>query len=125
LRGVLQALAATSADDRPAADAGSLLRTSATDAKDLVPGRVVAGEIRNVVPFGAFVDVGVGVSGLLHRSKMRLKGGVEPHAAFRAGQAVRVRVETVDADRGRIRLALADDSQTERTKKGGRGNAAG
>ena len=108
LRGVLQALAATSADDRPAADAGSLLRTSATDAKDLVPGRVVAGQIRNVVPFGAFVDVGMGVSGLLHRSKMRLKGGVEPHAAFRAGQAVRVRVETVDAERGRISLALAD-----------------
>ena len=121
LRGVLQALAATSVDDRPAADAGSLLRTSATDAKDLVPGRVVAGEIRNVVPFGAFVDVGVGVSGLLHRSEMRLKGGVEPHAAFRAGQAVRVRVETVDAERGRIRLALAD----QRTKRGGRGNSAG
>ena len=121
LRGVLEALAATSVDDRPAADAKSLLRTSATDAKDLVPGRVVAGEIRNVVPFGAFVDVGVGVSGLLHRSEMRLKGGVEPHAAFRAGQAVRVRVETVDAERGRIRLALAD----QRTNRGGRGNSAG
>lgn len=125
LRGVLQALAVTSADDRPAADAGSLLRTSATDAKDLVPGRVVAGQIRNVVPFGAFVDVGVGVSGLLHRSKMRLKGGVEPHAAFRAGQAVRVRVETVDAERGRISLGLADESRTEWTKKGGRGSSAG
>ena len=108
LRGVLQALAADGVDDRPSADAEGLLRTSATRLKDLVPGRVVAGEIRNVVPFGAFVDVGVGVSGLLHRSEMRLKGGVEPHAAFRAGQALRARVESVDVERGRIRLALAD-----------------
>ena len=108
LRGVLQALAADGVDDRPSADAKGLLRTSATRLKDLVPGRVVAGEIRNVVPFGAFVDVGVGVSGLLHRSEMRLKGGIEPHAAFRAGQALRARVESVDVERGRIRLALAD-----------------
>ena len=108
LRGVLQALAADGVDDRPSADAKGLLRTSATRLKDLVPGRVVAGEIRNVVPFGAFVDVGVGVSGLLHRSEMRLKVGVEPHAAFRAGQALRARVESVDVERGRIRLALAD-----------------
>lgn len=80
------------------------------------------GVVRNVVPFGAFVDIGVGTSGLLHRSKMRRGGGsgggggggggknggnVEPHDLFSAGQSVSVKVESVDLQRNRVGLALA------------------
>jgi transcriptional accessory protein Tex/SPT6 len=59
-------------------------------------------------------DIGVGTTGLVHRSKMKKGGGVgggggnvEPHDLFSAGQSVSVKVESVDMQRNRIGLALA------------------
>jgi uncharacterized protein len=80
---------------------------------------VLDGVVRNVVPFGAFVDVGVGDSGLVHRSTLGAgsagaggggggRGRPEPHDVFRAGQSVRVKVTGLDLARGRISLALAE-----------------
>jgi len=118
LRGVLSALAAPAGvDDRTAADPVSLLRISAVSAAHLKPGDVLEGVVRNVVPFGAFVDIGVGTAGLLHRSKMNVigdggsgggGGGVkEMHDLLSAGQAVSVMIECVDMPRNRIGLLLA------------------
>ena len=110
LEETLRAMARPGVDDRDVFDAASRLRTSALSLTDLKVGDVVEGAVRNVVPFGAFVDVGVGVSGLVHKSNMR--GGndkgraPEPHEVLSAGQAVRVRVMSVDAQRNRIGLAL-------------------
>ena len=81
-------------DDRGAFDAASRPEPSALSLTDLKVGDVVEGAVRNVVPFGAFVDVGVGVSGLVHKSNMRGENdreGAEPHEVLSAGQAVRVR----------------------------------
>ncbi|ACO69805.1 predicted protein [Micromonas commoda] len=110
LKETLRAMAKPGVDDRDVFDAASRLRTSALSLTDLKVGDVLEGAVRNVVPFGAFVDVGVGVSGLVHKSNMR--GGndkgraPEPHEVLSAGQAVRVRVMSVDAQRNRIGLAL-------------------
>ena len=110
LEETLRALARPGVDDRDAFDAASRLRTSALSLTDLKVGDVVEGAVRNVVPFGAFVDVGVGVSGLVHKSNMRGENdkgrAPEPHEVLSAGQAVRVRVMSVDARRNRIGLAL-------------------
>ena len=110
LEETLRALARPGVDDRDVFDAASRLRTSALSLTDLKVGDVVEGAVRNVVPFGAFVDVGVGVSGLVHKSNMRGENdkgrAPEPHEVLSAGQAVRVRVMSVDAQRNRIGLAL-------------------
>jgi uncharacterized protein len=110
LEETLRALARPGVDDRDAFDASSRLRTSALSLADLKVGDVVEGAVRNVVPFGAFVDVGVGVSGLVHKSNMRGKNdkgrAPEPHEVLGAGQSVKVKVMSVDAQRNRIGLAL-------------------
>ena len=110
LEETLRALARPGVDDRDAFDASSRLRTSALSLADLKVGDVVEGVVRNVVPFGAFVDVGVGVSGLVHKSNMRGKNdkgrAPEPHEVLGAGQSVKVKVMSVDAQRNRIGLAL-------------------
>ena len=64
--------------------------------------------MRNVVPFGAFVDVGVGVSAWFtsRTCAVKTKGGGRSRTRCSAGQAVRVRVMSVDAQRTRIGLAL-------------------
>ena len=113
LRDILAAVAAPGVDDRRGADPTSLLRTSAASAEDLKKGDVLRGVVRNVVPFGAFVDIGVGTAGLVHRSRMKRSGEsgggkpVEPHDVLSAGQTVSVVVESVDTRRERIGLALA------------------
>ena len=86
------------------------LRTSARDAAALRIGDVVEGTVRNVVPFGAFVDVGVAFAGLVHATKM----GRGRAGGVKAGDAVKVRVERVDLERERIALALCGDEEEAR-----------
>ncbi len=66
---------------------------------DLVPGLALKGTVRNVVDFGAFVDIGVKHDGLLHRSRIP-RGTV-----VTVGDVVDVVVERVEPERGRIGLA--------------------
>jgi uncharacterized protein len=70
----------------------------------------VEGTVRNVVPFGAFVDVGVAFAGLVHATKM----GRGRAGGVKAGDAVKVRVERVDLERERIALALCGDEEEAR-----------
>ena len=58
--------------------------------------------VKNVAPFGCFVDVGVGTDGLLHSSELRAHGGT-----LEVEARVRVVVKSVDVERGRLGLALA------------------
>jgi small subunit ribosomal protein S1 len=77
----------------------------------LLPGEVIEGTVTNVVKFGAFVDVGEGVEGLVHVSEM--PGGDETRAALEAGQAITVRVIRVDSWKRRIALSMRHVRQVD------------
>ncbi|MBM6675716.1 RNA-binding transcriptional accessory protein [Olsenella uli] len=73
---------------------------------DLEPGMELTGTVRNVVDFGAFVDVGVHQDGLVHISKLARRFVKHPSDVVSVGDTVRVWVEKVDRDRGRISLTM-------------------
>lgn len=73
---------------------------------DLQPGMELTGTVRNVVDFGAFVDVGVHQDGLVHISKMAKRFVRHPSDVVSVGDTVRVWVEKVDRDRGKISLTM-------------------
>ena len=85
-----------------------LLRQDILKIDDLAPGQILEGTVRNVVDFGAFVDLGVKEDGLLHISKMGREGHrVEnPHEVVAVGDIIQVQIESIDKERGRIGLAL-------------------
>jgi uncharacterized protein len=76
-----------------------ILRSDVLSMEDLTPGMQLKGTVRNVVDFGAFIDIGVKQDGLLHRSQI-------PRATtLSVGDVLPVQIESVDKDRGRISLA--------------------
>jgi len=84
----------------PRADAPApILRTDVLKMEDLSVGMRLKGTVRNVVDFGAFVDVGVKQDGLLHRSQM------PPGTVLQVGDVIDVEVIKVEIDRGRISLS--------------------
>lgn len=83
-----------------------LLKADVLDMKDLHEGMEMQGTVRNVVDFGAFVDIGVHEDGLVHISKLK-KGFVKhPLDVVASGDIVTVWVETVDKAKGRIALTM-------------------
>ena len=78
-----------------------ILRSDVLSLDDLTPGLRLQGTVRNVVDFGAFVDIGVKQDGLLHRSQM------PPGTVLRVGDIVEVEIQSVEAERGRIALGWA------------------
>lgn len=78
--------------------------------KDLQPGTVLTGRVDNTTLFGAFVDIGVGCSGLIHKSKITLDklpaSQRRRSLALGPGERVEVRVLSVDRQRERISLDL-------------------
>ena len=87
-----------------------LLRAQALSLKDLELGMILRGSVRNVVDFGAFIDLGVKRDGLIHVSAMRdsqrTNQRVSPYDVVKVGQVVEVCVTHIDEARGRISLAL-------------------
>jgi uncharacterized protein len=75
-----------------------VLRSDVLSLDDLAPGMHLKGTVRNVVDFGAFVDIGVKHDGLLHRSQ--LPRGV----SVSVGDVIEVEIRSVEAERGRIGL---------------------
>ena len=73
---------------------------------DLQPGMELTGTVRNVVDFGAFVDVGVHQDGLVHLSKLSTRFVKHPSDVVAVGDTVKVWVERVDRDRGKISLTM-------------------
>ena len=83
-----------------------ILRQDILKLEDLSAGDKLQGTVRNVVDFGAFIDLGVKQDGLLHISKMSVDGSkVEnPHEILSVGDILTVAIESIDAERGRISL---------------------
>jgi len=84
-----------------------ILRSDVLSMEDLVPGMVLNGTVRNVVDFGAFVDIGVKQDGLVHVSKMGKQYVRNPHDIVRVGDVVDVTVTSIDRERGRIGLSMS------------------
>ena len=82
------------------------LRTDVLELKDLKPGMVLTGTVRNVIDFGVFVDIGVHQDGLVHISQVCNKFIKHPSEAVSVGDIVRVAVLEVDEKRKRISLTM-------------------
>ena len=74
--------------------------------KSIVPGAVLPGRVASVLDFGAFVDLGGGIQGLLHVSEMSWSRAVTPGAVVAPGDEIAVKVLRVDDDTGKIALGL-------------------
>ena len=83
-----------------------ILRTDVLELKDLQPGMVLSGTVRNVIDFGAFVDVGVHQDGLVHISEIADRFIKHPSEALSVGDVVKVRVLSVDEKKKRISLSI-------------------
>jgi len=83
-----------------------ILRTDVLDMKDLKEGMILKGTVRNVIDFGAFVDIGVHQDGLVHISEMSEKFIKHPLEAVSVGDIVDVRVLGVDMKKKRISLSM-------------------
>ncbi|MEE1516941.1 MAG: Tex family protein [Lachnospiraceae bacterium] len=83
-----------------------ILRTDVLDMEDLQPGMVLKGTVRNVIDFGAFVDIGVHQDGLVHISQMTDKYIKHPLEAVSVGDIVDVKVMSVDLAKKRIQLTM-------------------
>lgn len=89
-------------DDLPA----PVLRDDVLDMSDLKPGMILVGTVRNVIDFGAFVDVGVHQDGLVHISEISEKYVKHPSDVLSVGDVVNVRVISVDVAKKRISLSM-------------------
>jgi len=87
-----------------------LLRRDVLTLDDLHDGMVLQGTVRNVVDFGAFVDIGLKNDGLVHRSELGARPVAvrDPLEVVSVGDVVSVRVLAVDRERGRIALSMRD-----------------
>ncbi len=83
-----------------------ILRTDVLEMKDLTPGMVLKGTVRNVIDFGAFVDIGVHQDGLVHISQMSERFIKHPLEAVSVGDVVEVKVLSVDLQKKRIGLTM-------------------
>jgi len=83
-----------------------VLRTDVLDIKDLTPGMELTGTVRNVIDFGAFVDIGVHQDGLVHISRMADKFIRHPAEVVKVGDVVKVWVVSVDEKKQRIALTM-------------------
>ena len=83
-----------------------ILRTDVLDMKDLTPGMILKGTVRNVIDFGAFVDIGVHQDGLVHISEMTERYIKHPLEAVSVGDVVEVKVLSVDLNKKRISLSM-------------------
>ncbi len=79
-----------------------ILRNDVLNMDDLSPGMEIKGTIRNVVDFGAFVDIGVKIDGLLHRSR------ITKNSKLRVGDIIDVKIISIDNDRNRIALSMKE-----------------
>lgn len=104
---IVKALTAPGRDMREDMSA-PLLRTDVLEMKDLEEGMQLEGTIRNVVDFGAFVDIGVKEDGLVHISKLSNMFVNHPKDVVAVGDIVTVWIESIDIKKGRIALTMVD-----------------
>jgi uncharacterized protein len=87
------------------------LRRDIMSMEDLKPGMQLTGIVRNVVDFGAFIDIGVHQDGLVHISRITDKFIKHPSDVLTVGQTVNVTVLEVDLKKKRIALTMLKDGQ--------------
>ncbi len=105
LRDIAKELAKPGRDPREDLPA-PVLRKDVLEMKDLKPGMVLTGTVRNVIDFGVFVDIGVHQDGLVHISQVCDRRLRHPSEAVKVGDVVNVMVLSVDEARGRISLSM-------------------
>ena len=105
LNDILENLEKPGVDPRDALPA-PILRHDVLKIEDLQTGMILQGTVRNVVDFGAFVDIGVKQDGLVHVSEMADRFVKDPLTVVAVGQVVQVRVLKVDLQRGRVQLSM-------------------
>ena len=110
LKDILDSLVKPSRDPRDAFPQ-PLLKTDVLKMEDLTAGMELQGTVRNVVDFGAFVDIGVKQDGLVHISKIKSHRIKHPLEVIALGDIVTVWVEQVDAIKGRISLTMLPPKQ--------------
>ena len=94
-------------EDMPA----PILRSDVLNMEDLKPGMVLKGTVRNVIDFGAFVDIGVHQDGLVHISRITDRFIKHPLEAVSVGDVVDVKVLDVDIKKKRISLTMRLDAK--------------
>ena len=112
LKDIIDALAKPGRDPREDTPK-PIFRTDVLKMEDLKPGMMLPGTVRNVVDFGAFVDIGVKQDGLVHVSELSDKFIKNPTEAVAVGDIVEVRVIEVDLERKRIALTMKKESSGE------------
>jgi uncharacterized protein len=85
-----------------------ILRSDVLSMEDLKPGMILNGTVRNVIDFGAFVDIGVHQDGLVHISQICDKFIKHPLEVLSIGDVIKVKVLSVDTDKNRIALSMKD-----------------
>ncbi|MCG8639488.1 MAG: S1 RNA-binding domain-containing protein, partial [Desulfobacterales bacterium] len=105
LQDIAQALMRPGRDPREEI-AKPIFRTDVLTLEDIQPQMTLQGTVRNVVPFGAFVDIGVKVDGLVHISELSHNYVKDPLDVVSVGDIVKVGVLNVDKTRGRISLTM-------------------
>lgn len=100
-------------EDMPA----PILRSDVLDMKDLKPGMILKGTVRNVIDFGVFVDIGVHQDGLVHISQITDRFIKHPLEAVSVGDIVDVKVLDVDLAKKRISLTMRLDQDTQKNNK--------
>ncbi len=110
LHDIIQSLSNPGRDSRDSAT-GAVLRSDVLTLKDLHPGMQLQGTVRNVVDFGAFVDIGVHEDGLVHISRLAKRRITNAHDVVAVGDIVTVWVVEVDETRQRIGLSMIEPSE--------------
>lgn len=88
-----------------------MLRSDVMELSDLKPGMILTGTVRNVIDFGAFVDIGVHQDGLVHISQLSDRYVAHPLDVVQVGDIVRVKVLSVDEGKKRISLTMKEVPQ--------------
>ena len=85
-----------------------ILKSDVLTIEDIRPGMILNGTVRNVVDFGAFVDIGLKQDGLVHISEMANRFIKNPHEVVAVGDVIKVRILSVDIERSRIGLSMKE-----------------
>ena len=111
LKDIVKELQKPGRDPRDELPAPLLRSGDIMELKDLKPGMELTGTVRNVIDFGAFVDIGVHEDGLVHISQICNRFIKHPLEAVKVGEIVKVRVLDVDVKRKRISLTMRLDEK--------------
>lgn len=104
---IIAELARPGLDPRESFDEGQF-RSDILSIEDLKVGMTMTGVVRNIVDFGAFVDIGVKNDGLIHKSQLTSGYVANPFDVVSIGQTLQVTVTAIDLDRGKVSLSSKD-----------------